>query len=65
MDNRGLINDKVVQWVEHRVKTKYFNDISMVLLYGSYINGTANNSSDVDCYFIPKTDRGYEMAIIF
>ena len=65
MDNRGLINDKVVQWVEHRVKTKYFNDISMVLLCGSYINGTANNSSDVDCYFIPKTDRGYEMAIDF
>lgn len=65
MNNRRFINEKIVKWIEHKVKTDYPNDISMVLLYGSYINGTANNRSDVDCYFIPKTDRGYEMALSF
>lgn len=47
MCDRVIINDKVVKWIKNRVKTKYPNDISMVLLYGSYINGTANPKSDV------------------
>ena len=65
MKKENSINDKVVSWIENRVRTKYNDDISMVLLYGSYINGTANSRSDVDCYFIPKDDRGYEMAVDF
>ena len=32
---------------------------------GSFINGTANAKSDVDCYFIPKTERGYQFAVDF
>ena len=59
------INDKLVKWIENKVKTKYHDDISMVLIYGSYVNGTANTKSDVDCYYIPKTDRGYEIAVDF
>lgn len=65
MKKENSVNDKVVSWIENRVRTKYNDDISMVLLYGSYINGTANRRSDVDCYFIPKNDRGYEMAVDF
>ena len=44
---------------------EYAEDISLVLIYGSYVNGTANSRSDVDCCFIPKTERGYEMATGF
>lgn len=36
-----------------------------MLIYGSYVNGTANSRSDVDCYFIPKTERGYSFAADF
>lgn len=35
------------------------------MIYGSYVNGTANSRSDVDCYFIPKTERGYSFAADF
>ena len=65
MTKRKEINDKVVEWITNKVKTEYADDISLVLLYGSYINGTANNKSDVDCYYIPKTERGYNLGIGF
>lgn len=65
MTKRKEINDKVIEWIMNRVKTEYADDISLVLLYGSYINGTANSKSDVDCYYIPKTERGYDLGTGF
>jgi len=62
---RKEINDKVVEWIINKVKTEYADDVSLVLLYGSYINGTANSKSDVDCYYIPKTERGYNLETGF
>lgn len=59
------INEKLVAWIEEKVKCEYAEDISLVLLYGSFINGTANPKSDIDCYFIPRTERGYELAKTF
>lgn len=59
------INEKLVVWIEEKVKREYAEDISLVLLYGSFINGTANPKSDIDCYFIPRTERGYELAKTF
>ena len=51
-----------MEWIVNRAKKGYAQDISLILTYGSYINGTAGPKSDVDCYFIPKTQRGYEFA---
>lgn len=65
MEKRKEINDRLVQWILHKVKTEYADDISLVLVYGSYITGNANSKSDVDCYFIPKTDHGYNLAADF
>lgn len=65
MEHRKEINDKLVQWILNKVKTEYANDISLVLIYGSYINGTANHKSDVDCYYIPKTERAYNLSLDF
>lgn len=65
MVKRKEINDKIVTWIKNKVKTEYADDISVVLIYGSYINGSANSKSDVDCYYIPKTERGYDLAVDF
>lgn len=65
MEKRKEINDKIVDWIINKVKKEYAMDISLVLIYGSYVNGTANAKSDVDCYFIPKTERGYHLAVDF
>ncbi len=65
MTKRKELNDKIVEWITNKVKQEYADDISLVLLYGSYINGTANSKSDVDCYYIPKTERGYNLGVGF
>ena len=56
MKNR---NDMIVEWVLGKIKNNYKNDVSLLIIYGSYENGTTNPLSDVDFYFIPKTDRAY------
>ena len=49
----------------NKIQEHYKDDISIVACYGSYITGTANSKSDIDFYFIPKNDRGYEMSCQF
>lgn len=58
-------NAKLINWIKETVTNEYADDISIVALYGSYINGTANPKSDIDCYFIPKTERAYQFAADF
>lgn len=59
------VNDKIVKWITNRVENNYAEDVALILMYGSYVNGTANEKSDVDCYFIPRTERGYQFAADF
>lgn len=56
-DEKKLIVDTLLK----KIEKKYKNDISLVVCYGSYITGATYQSSDIDFYFIPKTDKGYEM----
>lgn len=57
--------DRLVQWLEQTVNRDYIGKVSLVCLYGSHINGTAGEMSDVDCYFIPKTEDGLTLARTF
>lgn len=61
----SIRNDKIIEWVVNKIKSDYKDDISLLVIYGSYINGTANHLSDVDFYFIPKTERAYELCKTF
>lgn len=65
MENRKLINDRIVSWVRETVENTYADDIHLVVMYGSHINGTAGKLSDVDFYFVPRTQRGYDLARTF
>ena len=58
-------NDVVIEWVIKKIKTEYKDDVSLLLTYGSYENGTANPLSDVDFYFIPKTKSSYKLCKTF
>lgn len=58
-------NDMIVEWAVKRIEEEYKDDVSLLLTYGSYENGTANPLSDVDFYFIPKTERAYELCKTF
>ena len=53
MERRKEINGRLVRWIAEKAEREYAEDISLVLIYGSYVNGMANRRSDVDCCFIP------------
>lgn len=58
-------NERLVGWLEQTVRRDYVGKVALVCLYGSYVNGTANPRSDVDCYFVSKTEAGMALARTF
>lgn len=58
-------NDIILEVILNKINCEYRDDVSLVCCYGSYINGTANEKSDIDIYFVPKTDRAYELSKTF
>jgi len=53
--------DTIVEVIENN----YAEDISIMFIYGSYVNGTANEKSDLDMIFIPKTDKAQKLSKTF
>lgn len=47
------------------IRTNYSQDVSIMFIYGSYVNGTANEKSDLDMIYVPKTERGWKLARTF
>lgn len=58
-------NDMIIEWAVKKIEREYKYDVSLLLIYGSYEDGTYNQLSDVDFYFIPKTERAYELSKTF
>jgi hypothetical protein len=48
-----------------KIRRDYPQDISIVAIYGSYVYDELTEFSDLDLFFIPKTQRGYNMAQAF
>lgn len=59
---RKRLNDQLVSWLQERAAGAFAGELSLVVSYGSHWNGTAGPLSDVDCYFVPKTERGQEFG---
>ena len=57
--------DQLMDWIGKTVRNHYAGKVALVCLYGSHINGAANEHSDVDCYFVPKTEEGMALARTF
>jgi predicted nucleotidyltransferase len=47
------------------IKAKYADDVSIMIVYGSCVNGTFHEKSDLDMIYVPKTDKGWELARTF
>lgn len=56
---------KVAEALVDKIKREYADDISIVALCGSYVYNDIHDKSDLDFYFIPKTQRGYEIGQTF
>lgn len=58
-------NEKVLEWAVAKAAGDFKDDVAILAVYGSYVNGTSDELSDVDFFFIPKTDRGFELSRTF
>lgn len=47
------------------IREQYANDICILLIYGSCVNGTSHEKSDLDMIFVPKTERGRNLSKTF
>ena len=48
-----------------KIKKDYNGDVSLVHVHGSYFYNDTHALSDLDLYFVPKTKRGYKLAMTF
>ncbi|WP_026906813.1 nucleotidyltransferase domain-containing protein [Paucisalibacillus globulus] len=56
---------KIAEILVENLKTKYKDDIALIAYYGSYAQGKATKLSDLDMFFIPSTDRGFQASFQF
>lgn len=48
-----------------KVKRDYANDIAVVVIMGSTLYGDTHSRSDLDLFFVPKTERGKRLCFTF
>ena len=56
---------KVADTLVNNIRAKYAQDIAIVVCYGSYVNGTAHEKSDLDFFFIPDTEDAISASCQF
>jgi hypothetical protein len=48
-----------------KIKRDYIDDVAVVVVMGSYIYNATHSRSDLDMYYVPKTERGYNLGKVF
>lgn len=48
-----------------KIKKDYKDDIACVVIMGSYIYNDTHSKSDLDMYYVPKTERGKNLCKVF
>lgn len=56
---------RIADIIKQRIENNYAQDIAIFAYYGSYATGHQDELSDLDFFFIPKTDRGRELNLQF
>lgn len=61
----GANHEELLDAILEAIRTGYAQDVSILMIYGSHVNGTANEKSDLDMIYVPKTQRGWQLARTF
>jgi predicted nucleotidyltransferase len=56
---------EVANFLIEKVQNDYNGDVSLINIYGSYLNKDAHKFSDLDLFLVPKTERGYNLGKTF
>ncbi len=58
-------HEELLKMLSELIQTEYAKDVSLLLVYGSSINGTSHEKSDLDVICIPKTEHGWKLSRTF
>lgn len=56
---------KAAELLIEKIKKDYANDVSLLVIMGSTIYNDTHDRSDLDLFFVPKTERGYHLGFTF
>jgi hypothetical protein len=56
---------EIADYLIEKIKRDYDGDVSLVHVHGSYFYNDTHSLSDLDIFFVPKTDRGYKLSQTF
>lgn len=56
---------QIVSLLIEKIKADYVDDVAIMSVYGSYVHKATHEKSDIDFYFIPKTEKGFSLARTF
>ena len=54
-----------VEILVDRIRKDYADDVALVVVMGSVLYGDTHSRSDIDLYYVAKTDRGERLAFTF
>ena len=60
-----ILKNKILEAIIKKIENDFQDDVSILTCYGSYITGGYNKFSDINFFFIPKTDKGYDLSYQF
>ncbi|ERJ10910.1 nucleotidyltransferase domain-containing protein [Haloplasma contractile] len=56
---------KIIDLIKRKVETEYKDDVAILAVYGSYARGTHDEKSDIDLFYVPKTERANSLSFQF
>jgi predicted nucleotidyltransferase len=65
LNEECIRGSKILEAIVNKIENSYHADVSILTCYGSYITGEYNELSDIDFFFIPKTNKGFELSCQF
>ncbi|MFH5834439.1 hypothetical protein ACHAL6_00005 [Proteiniclasticum sp. C24MP] len=57
--------EKIAELFIEKIRKDYADDVALVVVMGSYIYKATHDRSDLDLYFVPKTEKGYQLGFTF
>lgn len=61
----GMSVIRAAELLIEKISKDFKDDIALVVIMGSYIYGETHSRSDLDMFFVPNTERGYNLAFTF
>jgi predicted nucleotidyltransferase len=64
--NTKLIHrNALLEIIVRKIEKDYPTDVAVFICYGSFVTGGYSKASDIDFFFIPKADKGYDLSFQF